>query len=285
MTSGAPIRHKLMNQADKVDQWGARAPHGVGKLLVQARKLGLARGPVKRMMARLWARLRLPAPVDIQYAGLKFRVHPWDNVVENKMLFGSKLRDWTEIEKLGEFAGNGGVFLDIGANIGYYSLMAVHQGAARALAFEPNPVVLSRLQFNIEANQLACKIKTLPVALGDRVDTTTMFVSGHDMGGSYIGDHGDAPGTPIEVQMRPLGDVLAEEGVTCVDAMKIDVEGMEDAVLFPFFETSPRNLWPRLVIIEHTSEKQWKRNILAWMLESGYREIERNRSNAMLSLD
>jgi FkbM family methyltransferase len=274
-----------MNQADKADQWGACAPQGVGKLLVHARKLGLARGPVKKMMARVWLGLRLPAPVDILYAGLKFRVHPWDNVVENKMLFGSKLRDWTEIEKLGEFAGHGGVFLDIGANIGYYSLMAVHQGAARALAFEPNPAVLSRLQFNIEANELGGRIKALPVALGDRVATTTMLVSDRDMGGSHIGDHGDAPGTPIEVQMKPLGDVLAEEGIVHVDAMKIDVEGMEDAVLFPFFETCPRSLWPRLVIIEHTSEKQWQRNILAWMLESGYREIERNRSNAMLRLD
>lgn len=274
-----------MNQADTADQWGARAPRGVGRLLVQARKLGLARGPVKKMMARLWSGLGLPAPVDIRYAGLKFRLHPWDNVVENKMLFGSKLRDWTEIEKLREFAGDGGVFLDIGANIGYYSLMAVHQGAARALAFEPNPVVLSRLRFNIDANQLADRIKALPVALGDRVATMTMLVSDRDMGGSHIGDHRDAPGTPIDVQVKPLGDVLAEEGITRVDAMKIDVEGMEDAVLFPFFETSPRSLWPRLVIIEHTSEKQWKRNVLAWMRESGYREIERNRSNAILRLD
>lgn len=85
--------------------------------------------------------------------------------------------------------------------------------------------------------------------------------------------------------MRPLADVLAEGGIAHVDAMKIDVEGMEDAVLFPFYEKSPRGLWPRLVIIEHTSQKQWKRDILAWMLESGYREIERNRSNAMLSLN
>lgn len=275
----------LMNQADKSDQWGERAPHGLGSVLVLAKKLGLARGPVKKLIARLWSGLQLPAPVDIRYAGLKFRLHPWDNVVENKMLFGSKLRDRLEIGKLREFAGDGGVFLDIGANIGYYSLMAVHQGAARALAFEPNPAVLGRLQFNIEANHLAGRIKALPIALGDRAATMIMLVSERDLGGSHIGDHGNGPGTPIEVQMRPLSDVLAEEGIARVDAMKIDVEGMEDAVLFPFFETGARSLWPQLVIIEHTSQKQWKRDILAWMLESGYREIGRNRSNAILRLD
>lgn len=274
-----------MNQANSLGPWGALAPRGVGNLLWQARKLGLAHGPIKKMIARLWSGLGLPTPVDILYAGLKFRVHPWDNVVESKMLFGSKLRDWAEIRQLGKFAGNGGVFLDIGANMGYYSLMAAHQGAGKVVAFEPNPAMYSRLQFNIEANGLENRITALPIALGDQTATTTMIVSDRDMGGSHIGAHDDGSGTPIDVQMKPLADVLAERGIAHVDAMKIDVEGMEDAVLFPFYEKSPRGLWPRLVIIEHTSQKQWKRDILAWMLESGYREIERNRSNAMLSLN
>lgn len=273
-----------MNKTDTVDNWGTCAPKGMGKLLVLARKLGLVRGSSKKTIARLWQRLNLPVPVDIRYAGLKFRIHPWDNVVENKMLFGSKQRDQAEIRHLREFSGRGGVFLDIGANIGYYSLMAAHQGAQKVLAFEPNPLVFSRLRFNIEANGLGGRILALPLALGDRVATLAMAVSDQDMGGSHIGELGDASGTSIDVQVRPLKDVLAEEGIVQVDAMKIDVEGMEDAVLFPFFETSARRNWPRLVIIEHTSQKQWKRDILAWMLESGYREIERNRSNAMLQL-
>lgn len=274
-----------MNQSVKSAAWGEYAPRGMGRLLVGARALGLVRGAGKKMIARLWQQLRLPVPVDIRYAGLKFRLHPWDNVVENKMLFGSKQRDGAEIERMRSYLGNGGVFLDIGANIGYYSLMAAQQGASTILAFEPNPIVLSRLQFNVAANQLADRITALPIALGDRTASMHMHVSDRDMGGSHIGDHGDASGSVIEVEVRPLVDVLSEQGITRVDAMKIDVEGMEDAVLFPFFERSDRSLWPRLVIIEHTSEAQWKRNILAWMLESGYQEIERNRSNALLCLN
>jgi FkbM family methyltransferase len=273
-----------MNTIDNIPAWGTYAPGGMGKLLVLARRLGLARGAFKKTLARLWAGLRLPVPVDIRYAGLKFRLHPWDNVVENKMLFGSKLRDGSEIRKLEAFSGKGGVFLDIGANIGYYALMAAHQGAARVLAFEPNPTVYDRLRFNIEANDLNGRIAALPIALGDRVATLNMAVTDRDLGGSHLGDAGARPGTSISVQVQPLAKVLAQEGITGVDAMKIDVEGMEDAVLFPFFETSARRSWPRLVIIEHTSQKQWKRDILAWMRESGYREVERNRSNAILQL-
>lgn len=273
-----------MNQSDNDKPWGMYAPSGMGKLLVLVRRLGLARGLFKKSIAWLWAGLRLPVPVDIRYADLKFRLHPWDNVVENKMLFGSKFRDGAEIRRLREFSGNEGVFLDIGANIGYYALMAAHQGARKVLAFEPNPVVFSRLQFNIKANNLAERIVVLPIALGDGVATTTMVVSERDLGGSYIGGSQNKSASSINVQVWPLNDVLAEHGIARVDAMKIDVEGMEDAVLFPFFETSARSVWPGLVIIEHTSQKQWKRDILAWMLKSGYREIERNRSNAMLQL-
>lgn len=273
-----------MNQAGQLGGWGEQAPSGVGKFLLFVKEIGLARGSMKRYMSRLWAGLGLQTPVDIRYAGLKFRVHPWDNVVENKMLFGSKPRDWPEIVQLRSFTRNGGVFLDIGANIGYYSLMAIQHGAARALAFEPNPRVYSRLQFNISANGLENQVSALQIALGDQVGTVTMIVSEGDLGGSHIGISDNVSDKAVDVQMKPLIDILLQEDINQVDALKIDVEGMEDSVLFPFFETSDRSLWPRLVIIEHTSQQAWKRDILSWMKDAGYHEIERNRSNAMLSL-
>ncbi|HEY9099279.1 MAG TPA: FkbM family methyltransferase [Thiobacillus sp.] len=273
-----------MNQIEHSGSWGRLSPSSVGRALLFFKKMGFARGVMKKFMAHLWSGFELRTPVDIRYAGLKFRVYPWDNTVEYKMLFGSKPRDWAEIKLLQSYAGKDGVFLDIGANIGYYALMAVHHGAGTVLAFEPNPKVFARLKFNIEANDLSNTITALPFALGDKVDTVTMTVSESDMGGSHISHLSGLAGTSIEVEMKPLAEVISSQGISQVDALKIDVEGMEDAVLFPFFETSPRSLWPRLVIIEHTSQTAWKKDILSWMMASGYQEIERNRSNAMLCL-
>ena len=273
-----------MNQIEQSGAWGELSPSGLGRALLFAKRMGLARGSAKKLMSRVWYRLGLRTPVDIRYAGLKFRVHPWDNTVEYKMLFGSKPRDWPEIKQLQAYAGDGGVFLDIGANIGYYALMAVHHGAGKVLAFEPNPIVFSRLKFNIDANNLDTAILALPVALGDRADTVTLTVSQGDMGGSHIGNSGGLAGTPVIVEMKTLTVVLSDHGIHRVDALKIDVEGLEDAVLLPFFESSPRSLWPRLIIIEHTSHQAWKRDILSWLKASGYQEFERNRSNAMLRL-
>lgn len=274
-----------MSNDDRRNAWGAFAPAGAGRVLLLLKQLGLARGSAKKHLGKLWSRMGLRTPVDIRYSGLKFRVHPFDNTVEYKMLFGSKLRDEQELRILRESVAGGGVFLDIGANIGYYALMAASFGASRVLAFEPNPKVYSRLGFNIGANGLESRVRALPIALGAETGTTTMIVSDRDMGGSHIAHDGGEQGTAITVQMAPLRSVLVEERIDRVDALKIDVEGMEDAVLFPFFETSDKRMWPRIVIIEHTSRRQWKRDILSWLLDAGYREIERNRSNAMLRLE
>jgi FkbM family methyltransferase len=274
-----------MNNDDTKKPWGAFAPAGAARVLLLLKQLGLARGSAKKHLGRLWSRMGLGTPVDIRYAGLKFRVHPFDNTVENKMLFGSKLRDEQELNNLRGAVAGGGVFLDIGANIGYYALMAARFGAGRVLAFEPNPKVYARLCFNIAANGLENRVKPLQIALGAETATMTMIVTDRDMGGSRISTDGDDSGNAISVQMAPLGNVLQDERIDRVDALKIDVEGMEDAVLFPFFEASDRRVWPRVIIIEHTSQHQWKRDILSWLIGSGYREIERNRSNAMLQLN
>ena len=274
-----------MSNDDKKNAWGAFAPTGAGRVLLLLKQLGLARGSAKKHLGRLWARMGLGTPVDIRYSGLKFRVHPFDNTVENKMLFGSKLRDEQELKILRASVADGGVFLDIGANIGYYALMAARFGAGRVLAFEPNPKVYSRLCFNIAANGLENRVKPLQIALGAETATMTMIVTERDMGGSRIAHDSDDSGSAISVQMAPLKNVLQDGQIDRIDALKIDVEGMEDAVLFPFFETSDQSVWPRVVIIEHTSQQQWKRDILSWLMDSGYREIERNRSNAMLQLN
>jgi FkbM family methyltransferase len=160
--------------------------------------------------------------------------------------------------------------------------MAAVFGAARIIAMEPNPIAYARLMFNISANGFNDRILALPLALGERNEKTTLFIAKGDMGGSRI-SQSEIPGTPIAVSIKPLAAVLAEERIDRVDAMKIDVEGMEDSILFPFYESTPFNMWPRIVIIE-PSQKQWKRDILSRMLEIGYKIMGSTRSNIMLRL-
>ncbi|MGB5541472.1 MAG: FkbM family methyltransferase [Gammaproteobacteria bacterium] len=275
----------MNDRTENPGRWGDHAPRGTDHLLLLAKKAGLAHGPLKRVLARAWRARHPGTPVDITYQGVRFRLHPWDNVTDAKILFGSRNRDRIELEALRERVADGGIFIDIGANIGYYSLFAAAFGAARIVAVEPNPLALERLVFNISANGYGERIKPLPVALGASTGQATLFIPEQgDMGGGRISDH-ELDGRQVTVPVRPLATVLEELGIMRIDALKIDVEGMEDTVLFPFFDTAPRSLWPSMIIIEHTSGTDWKRDILSWLLAHGYTVKARTRSNMVLQLD
>ncbi len=70
-----------------------------------------------------------------------------------------------------------------------------------------------------------------------------------------------------------LLNVAAAEGLIHIDAIKIDVEGFEDRVLVPFFESAPESLWPRIVIIEHIMPDIWQTNCIDLLTSRGYQAI------------
>lgn len=274
----------MKGQIDSHTQWGAYTPHGRDRLLFLVKAAGLAHGRIKNFIADSWLARHPDQPVDILHQQMKYRLYPQDNVTDRKLLFGSRYRDRDELEGLRQAVTGGGTLVDIGANIGHYTLMAAAFGAGRIVAIEPNPDALERLGFNVDANGLQHCVDVVQSALGESEGEATLYVPvDGDMGGGRLSDRNIA-GRQVKVKIRPLASVLQELGIGHVDALKIDVEGMEDRVLLPFFENAPASLWPRFIIIEHTSAPEWQRDVLAWLLAHGYRETARTRSNAMLAL-
>ena len=68
-----------------------------------------------------------------------------------------------------------------------------------------------------------------------------------------------------------LMDLVAKYQLTKIDAIKIDVEGAEDRILFPFFASAPEVLWPRLLLVED-SAAQWRQDCRSMLLGKGYRQ-------------
>ena len=273
-----------MDEHGNLTAWGALQPRGVDRLILLAAKAGLGRGKLKRLINRLWQARNERKAVDIDYHGIKLRLHPWDNTIEAKILFSSRLREGEELQQIKQNVGKG-AFVDIGANVGYYSLMACKQGYEQVLAFEPNPLMYGRMQYNFSVNAVDRKVSSFQVALGDRDGNVELVIAPTgDMGGTHVADV--APAGPaqetVSVPMKALYEVLSEHGVSSIGAMKIDVEGFEDSVLFPFFDHAPRALWPKLIVIEHTSQKSWSRDILSWMLDNGYSVSAQNKGNTIL---
>lgn len=75
--------------------------------------------------------------------------------------------------------------------------------------------------------------------------------------------------------------ILRDAGITRIDALKIDVEGVEDEVLMPFLAEASSNLLPRLIIIEDGSSG-WKSDVFGRLAERGYVEAGRSKHNRVL---
>lgn len=273
----------IKQSKNEFNNFGDYKPKGFSKVLLLFVSLGLGRGKIKHFLAAAWRNRHHNTPVDVEYHGIKLRMHPWESSIESKILFGSKLREKDELDELKNILSKDSVFLDVGANIGYYTLMAASMGA-RVIAIEPNPVAFERLAFNILANGFDSKVTKFQIGLSDKVGVANLNIPGADIGSASIVNPA-IHGKTIQINLEPLKEVLDKASVKSIEAMKIDVEGMEDLVLFPFYENTSKDRWPKLVIIEETSQNLWKRNILAWMLEHGYKRIGKTRGNAILKLE
>jgi FkbM family methyltransferase len=133
----------------------------------------------------------------------------------------------------------GDVLVDVGANSGYFSLLAAHRVGprGRVFAFEPNPEVRRLLDTNVQLNRLGDRVQTVDYAICNRsAEQVRFFVTPHSgfstlspeasHGGDYL-----AGGRDITVATRTLDDWMSESGIARIDFLKIDVEGGEYEVI------------------------------------------------------
>jgi FkbM family methyltransferase len=149
----------------------------------------------------------------------------------------------------------GDTFIDVGANIGYFSLLAskLVGDSGAVVAIEASPKTFSLLQGNLARN-LAQNVRTVNVAASDRVGTVSLFRGPDDNIGltSVVGDPRFA--FECEVDAAPLSLLLTSEEVHNARLIKIDVEGAEWSVVAgmgPLLYSGHRDLE---VIVEVTPE-------------------------------
>lgn len=221
-------------------------------------------------------------PVDQDSLGARFRLHPYNNVCEKRILFSPRDFDEDERHYLAKRLTENFVFLDIGANIGGYSLAvaALAGPKARIIAIEPQPEIFDRLTFNIGVNPFGT-VKALALAVADRDGELTLFLDPRNKGEASVkivsADHAGQ----VKVPARTLLGIMQEEGFDHVDAIKLDVEGAEDLIIQRFFADAPENLWPRAIIVER-GESRWGFDLLGFLNERGYRKVMETRNNHVL---
>jgi FkbM family methyltransferase len=216
--------------------------------------------------------------VDVTYRGVRFRVCPEDNPIEAGILVNPKYNE-PELKFLETHLGPDSVFIDIGANIGLFSLcMAPFAGLV--IAIEPGKTALQRLQQNLWLNGFD-NVTVIPSGVGDATGQTTLIQVAGNLGGAKTVDS-DCGGEVVEVS--PLAEILGKLQVSNIDALKIDIEGNEARALLPFFESAQRGLWPRAIVIEHLGQNDWGADVFETLRIKGYCVIGSTRSNTLLEV-
>ena len=142
------------------------------------------------------------------------------------LVYGAK--EQKETEAFLSLVRSGMTVLDIGANIGLYSLLSAKRldGSGVVHAFEPTPFVARRLRDNVRLNRFQNVIVN-QIALSDRAGTAEFYV--HEE--ADCSSLGAVSSNRIEVQTMSLDEYLRRAAIERVDLIKIDVEGAEVKVL------------------------------------------------------
>lgn len=205
--------------------------------------------------------LRL-TPKTARVGDAELFLNPADPVVSSAIAFGVYEND--EIDFFVKHLSGCEVFVDVGANIGLYSALALHilPPSATIIALEPHPTSFQWLTRNIEWNSARCKAaapKTLLLqnAAAARPGTYELHLNPDNSGDNrlYRGTfHGKVTDWPsIAVPGVTLDDVFEAHGIPEAHFVKLDVQGFEHCVVQGFQKTlaaSPRvilmtEFWPK----------------------------------------
>jgi FkbM family methyltransferase len=145
--------------------------------------------------------------------------------------------------------------VDVGANWGYFTLLAaglVGPGG-RVLALEPDPRMFRLLGDNIALNGFArAGARLVAAAERNGVGTLAGYAEGAGNRGVSRLRSGEGPDF-VEVRLATIGAILADERIEMVDVIKIDVEGAEDGVLLGMRDGLRNGSFRRILLELHPS--------------------------------
>ena len=195
------------------DQWSETKLPFLCRLLLKLIRAGLSRGKVKKVLHRLWLLNCGDKPVDITVRGARYRLDFRDNTPARQVLFSSYY-DTKELDLLYQASHSGGIFVDIGANIGYYTIDMAVRGVD-VIAIEPNPAVVDRLLLNVDANSISSKVIVEQLCVAEPGVHALSF-TGYGAG-SLIALHG--PGEEIQVKGDTLLSILIKHDISMVSSL------------------------------------------------------------------
>ena len=166
--------------------------------------------------------IKLPGEVTIKSElGTFFCSNNLQYVIQGSPRYEFKIRENFHLEE--------GIFLDIGANMGKYSILVGKElgDRGRVLAFEPLPKNYEMLKKNITLNNLK-NVAALDTACGSENKSSDLFIDSRNTGGHSLVRETDQK---IRINVKKLDNIIEDLKLNRIDLIKIDVEGAESDVL------------------------------------------------------
>ena len=172
-----------------------------------------------------WDPLRYPkTELWINNKLVKLHSHPNDH---------SSFWSYFECVLRGDYKGieSGDIIVDVGANLGFFSLSAIKQGAAKSYAIEPFPETFEYLTKNVEG------LPIIPINCGiGNVEKETMFVGGEVTSITRSAELEEKQNDGFyginkkftKVKLKPFNQIIIEQNIQFIDYLKIDCEGGEE---------------------------------------------------------
>lgn len=168
--------------------------------------------------------LRAVIPRETRVRGATVRLNPADPVISGALRFGVYEQD--EIRYFCDHFKPGMTFVDVGANVGLYTALAIRNGAARILAVEPHPEALSFLGQTIESNHPSCPVHVEACAAGRARGNLVLYSNRDNKGDNRLHPHPMLE-ERTEVPVETLDTLCTKHHIHKIDFLKVDVQGAE----------------------------------------------------------
>ena len=241
-------------------------------LLAVTRRLPKVRGSgrIGHAIANFYRR-KPRAAVMTSVFGFRMRLDPME-YVEADILFVPQIYDRRELNHLRRVLRPGDVFVDLGANVGLYALVASRLVGAtgRVYAVDADLYSIERLTEHVALNGLS-NVVAIHAGVSDREEIRRLGINQRgNRGASSFSADGEVN---VDVRCHSLAQLIRPYGVTSFSAAKLDIEGFGYRVLDNVLREADSSAHPRLLIVEKEP------GVERLMQEYGYRHIDESGLN------
>jgi len=147
-------------------------------------------------------------------------------------------------DKLLDRIHDGSTVVDIGANIGIFTIKAARAAKnVKVFSYEPFPESFESLTKNIHLNGLETTVKATNAAVAGKHGELTLFFRAHDPGGVSLHEYGDKSElSSLKVPSFTLEEVFRANKIEVCDYLKMDCEGAEEQIVMQ----TPKELFERI---------------------------------------